>query len=166
MRFLVRDTGIGIAPDEQSRIFLEFEQADGGSGRKFGGTGLGLAISKRIVERMGGRIAVDSTPGAGSTFVVSLPLPRSGASDQTTYTPPDLAGTDVLIVAPAATAASLVARRLTTWGAGRASCPTSRWRSRCSRNGRGARCWSTTRSAPRPASGWRRRPSGFPGASC
>ena len=63
VRFLVRDTGIGIAPEEQSRIFLEFEQADSGSGRKFGGTGLGLAISKRIIERMGGSIAVDSTPG-------------------------------------------------------------------------------------------------------
>ena len=78
IRFLVRDTGIGIAPEEQARIFHEFEQADGGSPRKFGGTGLGLAISKRIVERMGGRIGVDSTPGAGSTFHVSLPLPRAG----------------------------------------------------------------------------------------
>jgi PAS domain S-box-containing protein len=121
VRFLVRDTGIGIAPDEQSRIFLEFEQADGGSGRKFGGTGLGLAISKRLVERMGGTIALDSTPGSGSTFAVTLPLPRSGATDETTspatYAPPDLAGSDVLIVAPGTTAAALVARRLMTWGA-------------------------------------------------
>ncbi len=125
VRFLVRDTGIGIAPEEQSRIFLEFEQADSGSGRKFGGTGLGLAISKRIVERMGGSIAVDSAPDAGSTFQVSLPLPRAAetgsasnsASNSAAYAPPDLAGTDVLIVAPGATAASLVARRLMTWGA-------------------------------------------------
>jgi PAS domain S-box-containing protein len=117
IHLLVRDTGIGIAPEEQSRIFLEFEQADGGSGRKFGGTGLGLAISKRLVERMGGTISLDSTPGAGSTFNVKLPLPRSGAIEQTRYAPPDLAGTDVLIVAPGATSASLVARRLMTWGA-------------------------------------------------
>ena len=78
IRFLVRDTGIGIAPEQQDRIFLEFEQADSGAARKFGGTGLGLAISKRIVERMGGRIGVDSTPGAGSTFHVTLPLRARG----------------------------------------------------------------------------------------
>ncbi len=60
--FEVRDTGIGIAPEHQARIFHEFEQADSGSTRKFGGTGLGLSISKRIVERMGGRIEVEHDP--------------------------------------------------------------------------------------------------------
>ncbi len=60
---LVRDTGIGLKPEDQARIFRDFEQADGSSTRKFGGTGLGLAISKRIVEHMGGRIAVDSEAG-------------------------------------------------------------------------------------------------------
>src|ERR1700722_8058170 len=68
----VRDTGIGISDEDQARIFLEFEQADGGSTRKFGGTGLGLTISKRIIERMAGSIAVESVPGEGSTFRVSL----------------------------------------------------------------------------------------------
>ena len=79
--FVVRDTGIGIAPEQQARIFDEFEQADGGAARKFGGTGLGLAISRRIVERMGGRIEVESTPGAGSSFRVIVALPRGRRRD-------------------------------------------------------------------------------------
>ena len=91
-RSLVRDTGIGIAPEEQARIFLEFEQADGGATRRFGGTGLGLAISRRIIERMGGRIAVDSTPGAGSTFRVTVPLPRRKPTRDAPFAPPDLTG--------------------------------------------------------------------------
>src|SRR4029078_9028156 len=77
--FEVRDTGIGIAPEQQAPIFHECEQADGGSARKFGGTGLGLAISQRIVERMGGRIEVQSTLGAGSSFRATVWLPRAGS---------------------------------------------------------------------------------------
>lgn len=73
-RFEVRDSGIGLKDEDIARIFLDFEQADGSSTRKFGGTGLGLAISKRIVERMEGRIAVTSKQNAGSTFAVSVPL--------------------------------------------------------------------------------------------
>jgi len=113
----VRDTGIGISAQDQARIFLEFEQADGSSTRKFGGTGLGLTISKRIIERMAGTIAVESVAGEGSTFRVSLPLPRTGDSDEPAVAIPDLAGTDILIVAPAAIEASLLARRLQRWGA-------------------------------------------------
>src|SRR5439155_10510468 len=77
IRFLVRDTGIGIAPAEQERIFREFEQADSGAARKFAGTGLGLTISRRIVERMNGRIGLDSTPGAGSTFEATVAPPAA-----------------------------------------------------------------------------------------
>src|SRR6185369_12886606 len=71
--FEVRDTGIGIDREQRARIFHEFEQADGGAGRKFGGTGLGLAISRRIMERMGGRIEVASAIGRGSTFRAIAP---------------------------------------------------------------------------------------------
>lgn len=113
----VRDTGIGIAPGQQERIFREFEQADDGATRKFSGTGLGLTISKRIVERMGGRIDVESTLDYGSTFEVAVRLPPAADVPESTFTPPDLSRFAVLIVAPAAIEASLIARRLGRWGA-------------------------------------------------
>jgi PAS domain S-box-containing protein len=117
--FLVRDTGIGIAAEQQERIFLEFEQVDGGASRKFAGTGLGLSISRRIIERMGGRIGVESAPGAGATFHVTLTLaPASNTPKaEPAFAPPDLTGTAVLIVAPRAVEASLMSRRLLRWGA-------------------------------------------------
>jgi len=72
-RIAVADTGPGIAEDEQKRIFEEFYQADGSSTRKKGGTGLGLSIAKRIIELHGGRIWVESSPGAGAVFRIELP---------------------------------------------------------------------------------------------
>jgi signal transduction histidine kinase/CheY-like chemotaxis protein len=113
----VSDTGMGISLQDQARIFLEFEQGDGSSTRKFGGTGLGLTISNRIVESMGGAIAVESTPGQGSTFRVTVPLPSADEAGVPALAVPDLSGGDILIVAPALTEASLIARRLQRWGA-------------------------------------------------
>jgi PAS domain S-box-containing protein len=121
----VRDTGIGIAPEDQARIFQEFEQADIGSTRRFDGIGLGLTISQRIVERMSGAIAIESALGKGSMFRITVPLPRDGDSHKTAhgtahgtaFAVPDLTGNDILIVAPAAVEASLLARRLQRWGA-------------------------------------------------
>jgi len=111
----VRDTGIGIARDQQDRIFREFEQVDAGTSRRFPGTGLGLAISRRIIERMGGRIGVESMPGAGSTFRVRVPLPAVPGSERG-FAAPDLVNTAVLIITPAAIGGGLIARRLTRWG--------------------------------------------------
>ncbi len=116
--FKVRDSGIGLAPQDQQRVFLDFEQADGSPTRKFGGTGLGLAISKRIVERMDGRIAVESQPGAGATFSFIVPLlPAPAQKDQLEFAAPDLHGTAMMILAAAEIEASLLARRLGRWGA-------------------------------------------------
>ncbi|HEX3709937.1 MAG TPA: response regulator [Pseudolabrys sp.] len=118
IRFLVRDTGIGLKDEDKARIFLDFEQADGSSTRKFGGTGLGLAISRRIVDRMDGSIAVDSAPGAGSTFSFAVPLkpaPDEVAAEK--FTAPCLNGLSVLIVAKTEIESSLLARRLGRWGA-------------------------------------------------
>jgi signal transduction histidine kinase len=70
----VRDTGPGIAPEDQGKIFEEFQQVDNSNTRKKGGTGLGLAISKRMVEMQGGTISVESEPGQGATFRVRLPI--------------------------------------------------------------------------------------------
>ena len=113
----VCDTGMGIAAGDHGRIFDEFEQADAGPTRQFDGIGLGLTISKRIVERMGGLIDVVSAPGQGSTFRVTMPLRRADDADEEALKVPDLCGQDILIVAPAAIEASLLARRLQRWGA-------------------------------------------------
>ena len=113
----VHDTGLGISLQDQARIFLEFEQADRSSTRKLGGTGLGLTISNKIVESMGGAITVDSAPGKGSTFRAVVPLPRADDGEEPPLAVPDLADSDILIVATAATEAALLAQRLQRWGA-------------------------------------------------
>jgi PAS domain S-box-containing protein len=116
--FLVRDTGIGIAPEARQRIFREFEQADERIARNYGGTGLGLSISERIVKRMGGRITLQSQPGTGSTFEVSIPLaPSDGdGGEQRAFAAPDLTGQSILLVTPQSIEAALIARRLQRWG--------------------------------------------------
>jgi signal transduction histidine kinase len=89
--FEVRDSGIGIPPDRLDRLFDPFYQIDTSRGRSHAGTGLGLSISQRIVQEMGGRIRVHSTPGEGSTFRFTLALPEAPPPEPDTL-PPELPG--------------------------------------------------------------------------
>ncbi|HCF2085336.1 TPA: two-component system sensor histidine kinase GacS, partial [Pseudomonas aeruginosa] len=77
LRISVQDTGIGLSEEDQQALFKAFSQADNSLSRQAGGTGLGLVISKRLIEQMGGEIGVDSTPGEGAEFWISLSLPKS-----------------------------------------------------------------------------------------
>jgi len=96
VRIAVRDTGIGLSPEEQSRIFDRFSQADSSTSRRYGGTGLGLAITKQLVDLMHGTLTLDSLPGHGSVFQIELNLSKAspGWSDQTL----NLEGLRVLLI--------------------------------------------------------------------
>lgn len=78
LEFIIQDTGPGLSKSDQQRIFEEFEQTDDGSNRRHNGAGLGLAISKRIIEKMGGEIALESKLGQGSEFSFTLSVPTAG----------------------------------------------------------------------------------------
>ncbi len=99
LRFCVRDTGIGVPPDKMGSIFDSFSQVDRSTTRKYGGAGLGLAITRQLVGLMGGRIRVESEPGAGSRFLFTIAPPLVDAAPVSESTPPSgLKDVNILIV--------------------------------------------------------------------
>ncbi|HEX9214329.1 MAG TPA: response regulator, partial [Bradyrhizobium sp.] len=113
IRFEVTDTGIGVTPEQQSRLFEAFAQADLSTTRKHGGTGLGLAISAQLVSLMGGEIGVDSEPGKGSTFWFSVPLRLS--STRVPRQRMDLRGLRVLAVDDNAVNRTILHEHIVSW---------------------------------------------------
>ena len=116
LRFEVRDSGVGIPPEVQPRLFQAFSQADASTMRRYGGTGLGLAISRWIVELMGGRIGVESVEGKGSTFWFEVPFAVGDRMDPDVLAEVDLAALRVLVVDDNATNREILRRRLEAWG--------------------------------------------------
>jgi signal transduction histidine kinase/DNA-binding response OmpR family regulator/integral membrane sensor domain MASE1 len=117
LQFSVKDTGIGIPPENQQRIFQAFAQADGSMTRRFGGTGLGLTISLRLAELMGGSISVESKPGQGSTFRLTIPAGKGvGRSVEIPLETTQLEGVPVLVVDDSATNRRILGETLSRWG--------------------------------------------------
>jgi two-component system, sensor histidine kinase and response regulator len=118
LQFSVKDSGIGIPIDKQSKIFEAFSQADGSMARKYGGTGLGLTICSRLASMMAGEIWVESEPGEGSTFKFTLKLETqsSPASRRTPLEPEQLRNLHALIVDDNFTNRSVLSGMLTRWG--------------------------------------------------
>ena len=117
IRFTVTDTGIGMTPEQQERLFQSFSQADTSTTRKYGGTGLGLAISKQLVQLMGGEIEVESKPGEGSTFRFTVRLDKGSVRVLSgPNVPADLGDLRVLIIDDNETNRKILCKQTFFWG--------------------------------------------------
>jgi signal transduction histidine kinase/DNA-binding response OmpR family regulator/HPt (histidine-containing phosphotransfer) domain-containing protein len=116
LRFAVKDTGIGIAPEQQSKLFQAFEQVDGSTTREFGGTGLGLAITREMVSLMGGEVKLESAAGKGSTFSFIARFGIGTAASQPEQPATGLADLQVLAVDDNPTNRIILDEMLTSWG--------------------------------------------------
>ncbi|HYL51829.1 MAG TPA: response regulator [Acidimicrobiia bacterium] len=117
VRFEVSDTGMGIAPADQARMFEPFAQADASTTRRFGGTGLGLAIVRQLVELMGGELGVDSEVDRGSTFWFELPFERQHVAPVTpSVHVPEFTSLRAIVVDDNATNRLILRQQLTSWG--------------------------------------------------
>jgi signal transduction histidine kinase/DNA-binding response OmpR family regulator len=113
LRVEIADTGIGISPEAQARLFVPFSQADTSTTRRYGGTGLGLVVCKRLTEAMGGEIGVESAPGRGSTFWFTLPV---GAGKAAASSHAALRSRRVLVIDDQAVARAALREQLQAWG--------------------------------------------------
>jgi two-component system sensor histidine kinase/response regulator len=118
LRFVIRDTGIGVTPEQIPSLFESFVQVDNSSTRNYGGTGLGLAIAKQLVEIMRGEIGAESTPGQGSTFWFTAVFEKQEAERAVDRQPPlDLKKYRVLLIEESASERVQIRARLEAWGA-------------------------------------------------
>src|SRR6202035_1313485 len=115
LRFKVSDTGMGISPETQQKLFSAFTQADTSTTRKFGGTGLGLAICKQLVEKMGGQIGLESALGKGSTFLFTVRLQKSPALQPVLDGNHRLANMRVLVVDDNTTSGLFLHEQIVAW---------------------------------------------------
>jgi CheY-like chemotaxis protein len=116
VRFEVTDSGIGIAPEVQARLFTPFTQADSSTSRNYGGTGLGLAISKQLIEQMGGNVGITSQPGLGSTFWCTAHFTKQTKSPLAIMPSAELTGRRVLIVDDNESNRIILHHLVTGWG--------------------------------------------------